>query len=196
MSHDPKPLANHEIVTLAVYRLGGALQAVDTEDVAVESSKILPGRFSWRKHPSQISLDSVRKRLWDAQSKAKGFCYLRGSEREGWMLTEAGQHFAAANIDRVSAGASEATPRSNVNERNWIRQERKRMIESTAHQKIIAGRKDDITYLEAAAFFRIDEYVLGVARDRKILRLVHAFGADSVLGNSVHILGNRVREGK
>ena len=48
-----------EMVTLAVYRLGGAQRAVDTEDVAVEAHKLAPGRFSWRKYPDQINLELI-----------------------------------------------------------------------------------------------------------------------------------------
>lgn len=53
-------LANHEIVTLAVYLLGGHAQRVDTEDVAVKANALAPGRFTWRKYASQINLDAGR----------------------------------------------------------------------------------------------------------------------------------------
>ena len=65
-------LANHEIVTLAVYLLGGDTQRVDTEDVAVKANALAGGRFTWRKYPDQINIDAVRKRLWDAAKPEKG----------------------------------------------------------------------------------------------------------------------------
>jgi hypothetical protein len=58
-----KDLANHEIVTLAVFPLGGVTSNVDTEDVAIKANEIAPGRFTWRKYPEQINIDTVRKRL-------------------------------------------------------------------------------------------------------------------------------------
>jgi phospholipase C len=89
----PKPLSNHEIVTLAVYLLGGDSQHIDTEDVAIKANEIAPGRFSWRKYPDQISIANVSKRLWDAMNSEKGG-YLIGSERKGWLVTESGLRFA------------------------------------------------------------------------------------------------------
>jgi len=44
-----KALSNHEIVTLAVYLPGGDSKRIDTEDVAVKSNELAPGRFTWRK---------------------------------------------------------------------------------------------------------------------------------------------------
>ena len=96
-----KSLANHEIVTLAVYLLGGESQPVDAEDIAIKANEIAPKRFSWRKYPDQINLESVRKRLWDARKPEKG-SYLTGSDRQGWLLTQNGLRFAkehSKNID-------------------------------------------------------------------------------------------------
>lgn len=61
-----KALSNRDIVTLGVYALGGATQAVDTEDVAHKANELAPGRFTWRKYKDQINIETVRKRLWDA----------------------------------------------------------------------------------------------------------------------------------
>ena len=58
-----KGLSNHEIVTLAVYLLGGDTQYVDTEDAAVKANELAPGRFTWRKCRDQINNNPVRKRL-------------------------------------------------------------------------------------------------------------------------------------
>ena len=91
-------LSNTEIVTLAVYLLGGESQAVEVEDIAVKVNDLAPGRFTWRKHKNQINLDAVRKRLWDAKNK-DGF--LSGSERSGWLVTESGLRFALARVDSL-----------------------------------------------------------------------------------------------
>ena len=41
-----RELANHEIVTIAVYLLGGEREPVDTEDVAKKANELAPGRFT------------------------------------------------------------------------------------------------------------------------------------------------------
>ncbi len=73
-----KPLSNHEIVTVAVYILGGISGAVDTEDVAIKANELAPGRFSWKKYPTQVNLEVVRVYLSDAKKPSKG-AYLLGS---------------------------------------------------------------------------------------------------------------------
>ena len=57
-------IANDKIVVLAAYLAGGAQRLVDTEDIAIKANDLAPGRFSWRKYPDQINIESVRKRLW------------------------------------------------------------------------------------------------------------------------------------
>jgi hypothetical protein len=86
-------LANHEIVTLAVYLLGGDTHRIDAEDIAVKTNELAPRRFTWRKYPNQINLEAVRKRLWDARTPKKGG-YLIGSDNAGWSLTPKGIMFA------------------------------------------------------------------------------------------------------
>src|SRR3989344_6922978 len=96
-----KKLSNREIVTLAVYLLGGETQRIDTEDIAVKANEIAPGRFAWRKYPEQINIDVVRKRLWDATKPEKGE-FLFGTEKEGWLLTSKGLQFSKKMIKQVS----------------------------------------------------------------------------------------------
>src|ERR1039458_9976921 len=75
-------LSNTDIVVIAAFRVGAAAQHVDTEDIAAKASEISPGRFTWKKYPDQINIDTVRKRLWDARKRG----HLVGSERDGWLL--------------------------------------------------------------------------------------------------------------
>jgi hypothetical protein len=90
-------LSNHEIVTLAVYLLGGDTKYVDTEDIAVRANKIAPGRFTWRKYSDQINIENVRAFLSDAK-KDKNGAFLRGAGKDGWLLTESGAAFAKAKV--------------------------------------------------------------------------------------------------
>jgi hypothetical protein len=51
-----------------------------------------------------------------------------------------------------------------------------------------------ITLQEAETFFRLDEYVRGEARERKILRVVNTFGEDPELGRAVTKLAEKIRK--
>lgn len=189
-----KGLANHEIVTLAVYLLGGDTQYIDTEDVAVKSNELVPNRFTWRKYREQINIDTVRKRLWDAVTPRKG-SYLAGSEKKGWMLTSAGLNFATKNIDFMDS-TDLSKERHNLKEKQWLRSERTRMLSSSAYDKVQNKRNDEVTLQEAEEFFRIDAYVTEQARAHKIMRALTTFGEDQDLNQTVKILAARVQAGR
>jgi hypothetical protein len=188
-----RELANHEVVTLAVYLLGGEREPVDTEDVAKRANEIAPGRFTWRKYKDQINLEVVRVYLSDAKKKAKGE-YLIGSGNTGWSLSEAGLAFA-----REHAGAVEtleaAEPRRNVGQ-DRVRQqrERARLLATEAYAKIAAGRPNDLTRRDAESFFRIDSYVQGEARRRRIATIANAHGDDPELGPAIEQLAEMIKE--
>jgi hypothetical protein len=188
-----KGLSNHEIVTLVVYLLGGDTQRVDTEDIAVKANELAPGRFTWRKYRDQINIDTVRKRLWDAVTPAKGE-YLSGSEKQGWILTAAGLNFATQNIASVGS-ADLSKERLGLKEKQWLRSERLRMLCSAAFVKAQCAEIDAVTLQEAEEFFRIDAYVTGQAREQKITRAMTAFGDDKELGEAVKMLARKVRAG-
>lgn len=188
-----KILANHEIVTLAVYLLGGDTQRIDTEDIAIKANQLAPGRFTWRKYRDQINIDTVRKRLWDAATAAKGE-YLDGSEKQGWILTAEGMKFATNNIASVGS-ADLSKERLGLKAKQWLRSERIRMLSSEAYAKTQNGQTDAVTVREGEEFFRIDAYVSSQAREQKIMRALTAFGDDQELGEAVKILARKVRAG-
>lgn len=185
-------LSNHEIVTLAVYLLGGGRQTIETEDIAVKANEIAPGRFAWRKYPEQINIENVRTFLSDAK-KAKNGSYLLGSGKEGWILTENGLKFASDRVAILEHNPGLARDRLTPKERQWIRNERVRMLTSDAFQKFIKNGIASVTLQEAEAFFRLDDYVVGKSRERKLLRLLNTFQDDSELGQATKKLADRVR---
>lgn len=185
-----KELANHEIVTLAVYVLGGRTRAVDTEDIAVKANELAPGRFVWRKYPDQINLEIIRVYLSDAKKDAKGL-YLSGSGTDGWLLTERGLTFAekhAKALGSVDLSRETIDPR----ERSWRRGERARLLSSVAFRKVLAGEINAVSEAEAEAFFRVDAYVAPDMRQRRITRIANAFRDDPTLGKAVSILAGIV----
>jgi hypothetical protein len=188
-----RELANHEVVTLAVYLLGGEREPVDTEDVARRANEIAPGRFTWRKYKDQINLEVVRVYLSDAKKKAKGE-YLIGSGNTGWSLSEAGLAFAREHADAVET-LEAADPRPHVGQ-DLVRQqrERARLLATEAYAKIATGRADDLTQRDAESFFRIDSYVQGDARRRRIATITNAHGDDAQLGPVIEQLAEMIKE--
>lgn len=185
-------LANHQIVTLAVYLLGGETKQIDTEDIAVKANELAPGRFCWRKYPSQINIETVRAFLSDAK-KAKNGSYISGLGKDGWQLTEAGLSFARANLIHVNAAAL-SRERIPPKEKKRIRMEKERMLATPAFTKFERGVAASITLHEAEAFFRLDAYVRGSAREQKITRALNIFGTDSQLGAAATALAAQIRE--
>jgi hypothetical protein len=188
-----RALANHQIVTLAVYLLGGEGAYVDTEDVAVKANEIAPERFAWRKYADQINIDAIRKRLSDAKKPEKGG-YLLGSFKNGWLLTENGLKFAKEKVKDLDEMNLSRKPLGQQ-ERQWRRNERIRLLASDAFQKLKLGKSDMITRQEAETFFRVDDYVVGKARERKMVRILNTFGDDPVLADAVKTLADKVRGG-
>jgi hypothetical protein len=180
-----------EIVTLAVFLLGGDSHYVDTEDIAVKADELAPGRFTWVKYKHQINIHVVKTHLWDAKSERKG-CLLLGTEKQGWMLTESGLKTARMRVEELKH--LKATKRKlSVPEQRWMRTERARMLKSEAYMKIVAGKADAITLEEADGFFRLNAYIVGKVRDGKILRVMNIFGDDPELGPAVQTLAGRAR---
>lgn len=183
--------ANYELVTLAVYRLGGETRPIDTEDVAVEANTIAPGRFTWRKYPDQINIELVRAFLSDAK-KPKNGQYLTGSGNSGWMLTERGLDFSKRNKNKIQLAGNKG-PKLSVQQKRWLRRERARIAQSDAYQKYKKGGIDKISSQEAEALFRIDDYIEGVTRTRMILRYKNAFSNDRELSPFIENLANKIR---
>jgi hypothetical protein len=179
-------LSNSEIVVIAAFRVGAAGVHADTEDIAVKANEIGPGRFTWKKYPEQINIDTVRKRLWDARKRG----HLVGSERDGWLLTESGVTFARQFKRKLGA---EKGIRMSLNERKWRRMEKARLLSTPAHLKFNSGEVSAITPREAQGFFRIDAYVSKSTVEDKILRIVNAFSDDREIGSTVKHLASVVR---
>lgn len=191
-AYDPGvTLTRPEAVTLALYALGGAGAAADTEDIAVRVARLAPGMFAWRKYPDLIDKELVRVALSDARLKKH---WVIGSHhRGGWLLTPSGQEFARSQDAQLSVGAREV--RRSGREERQVERERVRLLTSPAFTRTreVDG-PGEITSDEADAFFRINVYVEGQARERKIARIENQFGDDPQLREAVRILAAIARE--
>src|SRR4051794_38541645 len=92
-------LTRPEAVTLALFALDGAEQAVETEVIAMKVAELVPGMFAWQKYPEQIDKELVRVALSDARLKKQWV--VGAHNRGGWTLTREGQEFARANQHRI-----------------------------------------------------------------------------------------------
>lgn len=173
-----------ELVTLALYYLGGGGTAVDTEEVAMQVHQMAPGRFSWRKYPKQINLELVRVALSDAHKSENG-ALVNGTGRQGWSLTVAGQRWAKQNAQRLigkdlkrvrverTAGSVDVQRRE---------RERVRILTTDAWRQWGVGhRRSDISWGAARDLFRIDRYVTGRTQEMKINRVREMFADDQEL---------------
>lgn len=190
----PPKLTRPEAVTLAAYSLGATDRSLDTEDIAMRVAKLVPGMFSWQKaeYKDQIDKELVRVALSDARLKKE---YVVGShDKGGWMLTPQGVRFAERHIKQVEGGIEQ---RGRGRDEQQLGRERMRLLSSVAFSQYQeAGRTDAVADEAANAFFRIDVYVQGPARERKVTRIVNNFGDDPELGELVRDLSKRVLKGE
>lgn len=187
-----KAFSNPEIVTLAVYILGGESKNIDTEDIAMKSYELAPVRFAWIKYKDQVNLVNVRISLADAK-KPKKYGYLCGSLKEGWALSKKGLAYAKLKLKELKdTDISQVTLRKQ--EINWQRHEKDRMLSTTAHEKVMSKQVGDLTIREAEEFFRLDDYITGKAREAKIARIVNIFKNDPDLGYTIKTLIKKVQK--
>ena len=184
-------ISNFEIATLALYLLGNEPTSTDVEDIAIKANAIAPGRFAWRKYPDQIDIFRVSTALSDAR-KAKNGGYVLGSNQHGWILTEKGLTFASERVKDLEQVDLSRKAQS-IQQRQWERNERARMLADAAFMKFQAHGTDVISVQEAEGFFRLNDYVVGQARERKIIRIVNTFGSDIELGVAVQALVDKIR---
>lgn len=180
-----------EVVTLAVFLLGGDQRAIDTEDIAFRAHQMAPGRFSWKKYPDQINLELVRVYLSDAKKPDKGKLLI-GSGRTGWRLTQRGLKWAQGAARRVknfqTSRTREQSRSGSIDEQRW-RRERTR-LQGTNAWKIWSSGQRDISFADAKEVFRIDSYAKGDLREAKLTRVTSLFSEDRELAPFLeHLVG-------
>jgi hypothetical protein len=186
-------LAHHEVIVLAILNLGGESSYVHTEHIAVEANKIAPGRFRWVHYADQINIHNIKTCLWKSKSSETGYLVI-GSDKLGWMLTEKGREMArklAVELPDIFPAISRQEDKND----KWKNGERSRLISSDAFKKFVQGGAESATKTEVEAFFRLNEYVTGDVREKKIARLLNVFGDDPELGNAVKALSKQLKQG-
>lgn len=184
-------ISQSDIVAIAAFLAGATRKPVDMEDIAVKANEIAPGRFAWKKYKDQIDLELIYKHLWDLTKPDKG-AYVIGSKNEGWMLTLAGTAFAEKAVVTIQ-GLNLGATKLSAKDKERLKRDRARMLMEPAYAKISSGRSDEVTRIEAERFFRLDDYVIGEARERKIAQAENAFHDDRQLGPVVARAAQLVR---
>lgn len=171
---DTTTLSNKHLVALALYDLGGAERAIDTEDIAMRVSQIAPGRFRWKKYPEQIDLEAVRLAVKDLARGEQPL--VSGGMRNGWMLTTEGlAWYARTGGAGVSVGRSSQTDSvGNQGNTSALRQ-------TEAYRKFRNCHRDEITVYDLRRFLRIDEYTSVRRRKERIQAVLNAAAGDNEL---------------
>jgi hypothetical protein len=155
---------------------------VDTEDVAMKTHELSPGRFSWRKYPEQINLELVRVRLSEAKSEAHG-ALIRGSTPRGWTLSAKGLEWAstvAKDPAILKPDSRGGRMRGGSVDAQRSDRERARIVACPAWAKW-PDQAADISLMEAQEVFRIDSYATDDLRITKIDRLLKCFNGDAAI---------------
>ena len=195
--HLTKEIGQSEIVTLAVYQLGGAQRFIDTEDVAIKAFELAPRRFGWRKYPKQINLELVRVCLSNAKKPDKG-TLLRGSGRKGWALTATGNKWIEANLKLLecdfSLGSNESRRAGSV---DTVRTDREsKRLQSSAAWRQWQENPQSVKATQAKEIFRIDSYTKPDMLSLKIDRLLNLFSNDPEISSFLTDMSQLVSKGK
>lgn len=181
---------NVELVTLAIYLLGGSANAIDVEDIAVESYKLAPKRFSWKKYPDQIDIKIVQYSIQGACKDKPG--YVNGGAKFGYMLTKAGLSWA----EKINSQAEEGKKPRKFSSVDLLEKERYRLAKSQAYIKFINGRSEEINNVEFREFTRVEDYFPKNVREEKYAKIENAVRDDGNLVATWKFLKEKFSEEK
>ncbi len=168
-------LSNPEILTLAVYLLGGSVAPVDLEDAAIEAFSLAPKKFSWIKYEDQIDLRIVQYALQDA---CKAYMkYLKGSSKHGYMLTQVGLIWAKQFDEKKQL----STLSRKMSPSDLILREKVRLQSTRAYQKFIAGEKDKVTIMDFREFTKVNDYFPKHIKDQRYEKIENTIRDDEDL---------------
>ena len=150
-----KKIKSFEIVTMALYNLGGSTKNIHTEDIAIEADKSDPERFKWRKYKENIDLGLIFDCLKSAKNRKLG-SYLKGNDEKGWSLTKEGLEFCLNTKNNFSNKLVRKKRVSKIEKKYLIREEN-RIKNSDAYIKFLNGEAN-ISETDIKNLFKIDDY--------------------------------------
>lgn len=165
-------LTKKDVAVVALAKLGGATQVIDTEDAAIAAHHIDSAAFGWKKYNERVDLDLARTTLrHEGEGKEPR---IEGSIQSGWHLTPRGIAWIEANASLLE-GASIIVAATPAATQRWRAETRvsgaavNRIRTSEAFILWAQGR--EFTPRQAAEVFRIDEYTPVKDRTHKAARL-------------------------
>src|SRR3990172_3061396 len=165
-------LNNSELVTLAVYLVGGSTNFVDVEDIAIEVFSLAPNRFSWKKYKDQIDIKIVQYSLHSACKKNLG--YLKGSAKYGYILTKTGLEWA----QKIDEDRKLTTKPRRSSSADLLEKEKARLERTQANLKFINGDFEKINNIDFREFTRVNDYFPKYVRDERYARIENAVAGD------------------
>ena len=176
-------LSNQEIVTIALYNLGGGIGSFDIETIATEADKLAPGRFRWKTNPDMISDSNT----WDALSNARAKKYVfqqkkikdtdkQTKDTDNYLLTEEGIKFAQQNLKKAKI-FDQSKIRIAVSKEIYDNT-KARLQSSVAYKKLKENKINEITKREYYDFFRLNDYMKIEQKNQKIQKMKNLFISD------------------
>jgi len=181
-------LNNSELVTLAVYLLGGSTNFVDVEDIAIEVFSLAPNKFSWKKHKDQIDIKIVQYSLHSACKKNLG--YLQGSARHGYILTKTGLQW----VQKIDDDARLTTKSRKSSSADLLEKEKARLERTQANLKFINGDFEKINIIDFREFTRVNDYFPKFVRDERYAKIENAVAGNEKLKMVWDFLKNKFME--
>ena len=185
-------LTNPQLVTLAVVTLGGDVNSIDREDIALKVNLLAPGRFSWRKYPENIDLEAVCVALRDAK-KPKNGGLLVGNNNIGWMLSPLGiKWIKSININTIIDSHSIKQRKDSIIANQEL--ELLRLKTTNAFKLFIDNNIDVITLQDFYQFSRVNEYFQTNTKKRRFAIMDNIVLGDEILTNLWNILKSKFSE--
>jgi integrase len=187
-------LSNQEIVTIALYNLGGGIGSFDIESIAKEADKIAPGRFRWRTDPNMISDSNT----WDALSNARKKKYILQQAQEkntdSYLLTEEGIKFSKNNIKKIKS-FDQGKIRIAVS-KEIFDNTKARLQSSIAYKKVLENKINEISSREFNDFFRLNDYMKKNQKNEKIQKIKNLFISDKEFKKIIDLIAETQNGGK
>tara|TARA_Y100000816_G_scaffold285463_1_gene265146 strand:+ start:357 stop:947 length:591 start_codon:yes stop_codon:yes gene_type:complete len=170
-----KKIKNIELVTIALYELGGARKFIDTEDIAVRADGIDNERFKWRNKKYKIYIDKglIIESLNAARVRKIG-AFVKGNDKQGWILTTIGLEFCKLSKHKFNGKIIRKKRLSKI-EKKYLLREENRIVNTDAYRKFTDNDNKNITENDIKILFKVNDYTSLKDLDKRIIDLLDNF---------------------
>lgn len=189
-----KKIKNIELVTIALYELGGARKFIDTEDIAVQADRIDNERFKWRnkKYKNFIDKGLIIESLNAARVRKIG-SFIKGNDKQGWILTSIGLDFCKTSKHKFQGKVIRKKRLSKV-EKKYILREESRIVNTNAYKKFVDNDDKNITENDIKSLFKINDYTSKIDLDKRIIELLDNFKDQNQIFQLINNYKNEVKK--